>query len=110
MAVYSAPFIFHLLNCLPAEVDGPAVDAALGKFVDGAVGRLEGAVGGRRMGVGRVKMIEVLNFLIRREGMRVFLSQKKGVFATLFSVIKTYSLNNILHNEAFKLITASLNS
>jgi hypothetical protein len=63
-----------------------------------------------RLGVGRVKMIEVLNFILKREKVRLLLSERKDFFPLLFSVVKAYPLNNILHNEAFKLVATSLSS
>ena len=63
-----------------------------------------------RLGVGRVKMIEVLNFILKREKVRLLLSGRKDFFPLLFSLVKKYPLNNILHNEAFKLIAACLAS
>lgn len=112
VSVYAAPLIFQLLNNLPAELDGEVVDEALGRLVVGALGKLEQAVQERkrRLGVGRVKMLEVLNFILKRVKVRELLAQQKGFFPLLFSLVKTYPLNNILHNEAFKLIATAISS
>lgn len=82
----------------------------MAKLVLGMLEKLENALQEKksRLGVGRVKMLEVLNFLTRRNKVRELLAQQKGLFPLLFSLVKTYPLNNILHNETFKLIAGAL--
>jgi hypothetical protein len=112
VSVYSAPFIYQLLNSLPAELDDPSIDDILFKFVEGAIAKLTEAVEAKksRLGVGRVKMMEVLNFILKRNKIRELLYEKIKLFPLLFSAIKLYPLNNIFHNEAFKFITNFLAS
>ena len=77
VALYSAPLIYHLLTSLPQELN-ESVDSSLNKFVTGAIGKLRKSLesGNSLVGPGRVKMVEILNYLLKRENMRIQLSQE----------------------------------
>jgi hypothetical protein len=53
------------------------VDSSLNKFVTGAISKLKKSLesGNSLVGPGRVKMVEILNYLLKRENVRLQLSQ-----------------------------------
>lgn len=99
VSMYSVAILFAFLNSLPAELDNDPIDIALFRFVDGALAKLRAAVEEKRsrLGVGRVRMLELLNLILKRSLIRDYLS-KQEVFPTLFAIIREYPLNNILHS------------
>lgn len=105
----SVGILFVFLNSLPADLDHDAIDIALFRFVDGALNKLKTAVEEKRsrLGVGRVRMLELLNLILKRSLIQDYLS-KQDVFPTLFAIIRAYPLNNILHSQAFRFIAVSL--
>lgn len=99
VSMYSVGILFAFLNSLPAELDNDAIDIALFKFVDGALDKLKAAVEEKRsrLGVGRVRMLELLNLIHKRSLIQDYLS-KQEVFPTVIAIIRAYPLNNILHS------------
>lgn len=111
VSAYAVPFIYQLLlNCPPSQLDNDLIDISLYKFVDGAMGKLRQAVKQKkgRLGVGRVRMVEILNFILKRRKIQEYISQQKDFFSLLIELIKQHPLNNILHNEVFKIIISAL--
>ena len=75
-ALYSAPLIAQLLAVLPSELDDFSVDTALAIFVEAALSRLAEAITAKetRLGVGRTKMLEILNVIAKRPAVKTLLA------------------------------------
>ena len=52
------------------------------------------------LGFGRVKIVEVLSFIIRENilNSREIVSRQSQFFPTFINLVKNYQMNNILHN------------
>ncbi len=60
-----------------------------------------------KLGFGRVKIIEILNYILKENllGSRVIFGSKQTAFDILFSLCKNYELNNVLHNQIVKMVS-----
>jgi len=63
-----------------------------------------------RLGVGRMKIIETLRFILKENIMNVreIIGNNTIFLPTLFTLMKEYSMNNLLHNEIIKIIDIAL--
>jgi hypothetical protein len=77
VCAYSVGFLYILINSLPSELDNDDIDIVLFRFVEGAVRKLGQAIEEKRsrLGVGRVRMLEILNFILKRSKIQEYLSQ-----------------------------------
>lgn len=63
-----------------------------------------------RLGVGRMKIIEILRFILKENIMNVreIIGNSTIFLSTLFTLMKEYSMNNLLHNEIIKILDIAL--
>lgn len=61
-----------------------------------------------RLGVVGFRLLETFNICLKVEGHRSLFTRNKELFPTLIGLVKKYPLNNIFHNEVFKLLTTTL--
>lgn len=66
----------------------------------GAITKLRKSLesGNSLVGPGRVKMVEIINYLLKRENVKLQLSQEQDLIDLFSNLIKAHPLNNILHN------------
>ena len=60
-----------------------------------------------KLGVGRVKIIEILNYILKENllGSRAIFALKEKAFEILFNLCRNYELNNVLHNQVVKMVS-----
>ena len=80
-------------------------------FIDKSLEKLTVANRNRaKLGVGRVKIIEILNYILKENvlGSRVIFASKEKAFDILFKLCRNYELNNVLHNQVVKMVSLAL--
>lgn len=73
----------------------------LALFVEKSIEKLSVTKNEREtLGFGRVKIVEVLSFIIRENilNSREIVSRQSQFFPTFINLVKNYQMNNILHN------------
>jgi hypothetical protein len=63
-----------------------------------------------KVGIGRMKIVEILRFILKENilGAKDIIGNKTIFFPILFSLMRKYSMNNLLHNEIIKIIDIAL--
>lgn len=57
-----------------------------------------------------MKMVEILRFILKENilGAKEIIGNKTRFFPILFSLVRKYSMNNLLHNEIIKILDIAL--
>ena len=62
------------------------------------------------MGYGRLKIIEIIRFILRDNVLQAkdIVAKTDNFFPTIFNLMKTYEMNNVLHNEIIRILETAL--
>lgn len=72
VSAYAVPVVHILLSSYPSDADHLQLDAPLALLVEGALGKLRKTIaeGRVRLGMARVKLLEILSMLMKRSWVR----------------------------------------
>lgn len=106
ISIYNAPILFTYLTnvpfVLPEDTDiVAAFKSLLEEFIDKSLEKLKASTENRpKFGVGRIKIVEILKFILKENILNAkdIIGGNKNFFPILFSLMKKYSMNNLLHN------------
>jgi len=62
------------------------------------------------LGYGRLKIIEIIRFILRDNVLQAkdIVAKTDNFFPTIFNLMKTYEMNNVLHNEIIRILETAL--
>lgn len=109
---YSVPVICHLLVIFNIKDESEQLQAFLSQYLQGVTQTLQSYLvdGRKHLGVAAVRLVESLNSCLRSWRVNECLAKDTQLYPTLLALARKYPLNNIFHNEAFRLLTSSLSS
>ena len=118
VSIYNAPVLLVYLNNAPLNIpdDKEIVEqfkTLLTTFLVSALNKLKVNKESRRtLGVGRIKIIEIINFILKADILefRNIVGENSELFPVVFNLCKNYEMNNILHNEVLKMIELAVSA
>jgi hypothetical protein len=107
---YAVPVVHILLSSYPPDADQLQLDAPLKLLVEGALSKLRRSIEEERprLGMARVKLLEILSMLMKRSWVREWAAGQEDFFSVLLALVRQYPLNNILHNKIFRIVSSAL--
>jgi hypothetical protein len=106
VSVYSAPALFAFLTSVPFVM--PEDEAVRAKFTELVEEFIEKscvklnvrAQDHPRIGLGRMKVVEILRFVLKEDilNSRQLIAKRESFFEILLTLLKEYPLSSLLHN------------
>lgn len=116
VGVYNAPILLTYLTNVPFVL--PEDEAVVNQFIklgeqfiNKSVEKLQVDKRSRpKLGYGRLKIIEIIRFILRDNVLQAkdIVAKTDNFFPTIFNLMKTYEMNNVLHNEIIRILETAL--
>lgn len=116
VGVYNAPILLTYLTNVPFVLpEDPSVVGEFIKlgqsFIAKSVDKLQVDKRSRpKLGYGRLKIVEIIRFIIRDNVLssKDVIAKTDNFFPTLLNLMKTYEMNNVLHNQIIRILETAL--